>query len=334
LDEKFSSAKIEQDELVAAKTWTNKLTDQAKSNLQAAIETKEKLEHELPASLVQLTEQVEFGRQFKEALSLYRDKQADGASQRARLNIRERWKTFISGAASIFADAEAALSKAKISEIDAEYKSMFRDIMQVGDVVPDLERADDREDLHVQLSEFHGLHQLSARALLSESYRNALAISVFLAAAMKHSGVPRFVVLDDVTSSFDAGHQFNLMELIRTKLQSPLNAQGLQFIVLSHDSLLEKYFDRLSNSSGWHHNKLQGSPPMGSILNQAQGVDRLKSTINNLLMAGQKTQAEPLIRQYLEYKLQQVIRFQYLLISQLRTLPGWYRIAWTLLRMP
>jgi hypothetical protein len=36
--------------------------------------------------------------------------------------------------------------------------------------------------------------------------------------------------------------------------------------------------------------------------------DRLRSTINILLTAGQVTQAEPLIRQYMEYKRQQVIR--------------------------
>jgi hypothetical protein len=185
---------------------------------------------------------------------------------------------------------------------------MYKDIMQVGDVVPDLQRADDKEDLNVELSDFHGQSKLSARALLSESYRNALAISVFLAAAMKHSGAPRFVVLDDVTSSFDAGHQFYLMELIRTKLQHPHNANGLQFIILSHDGLLEKYFDTKGATADWHHNKLQGSPPMGDILHQAQGADRLRSRVTTLLSAGQITEAEPIVRQYLEYKLQQIIR--------------------------
>ena len=115
-------------------------------------------------------------------------------------------------------------------------------------------------------------------------------------------------MLDDVTSSFDAGHQYFLMELIRTKLQQPQNADGLQFIILSHDGLLEKYFDRLGGTSGWHHSKLQGSPPMGAILHQTQGAGRLKSTIASLLSAGQISETEPLIRQYLEYKLQQIIR--------------------------
>lgn len=308
LDAKFTSGDISKDDLAAAVKWTSDLTRNVADALKAAQDRKAVLEKELPPSLVKLTEQVEYGRQFKAALQLYQNNQQEEAAQQARLDIRERWKEFVSRVTVLFADTEAALSKARIREIDAEYKFMFREIMNVGDVVPDLRRADDREDLHVQLSDFHGQHRLSARALLSESYRNALAISVFLAAALKHSGMPRFVVLDDVTSSFDAGHQYFLMELIRTKLQQPQNADGLQFIVLSHDGLLEKYFDRLGGTTGWHHNKLQGSPPMGAILHQAQGADRLKTTIASLLSAGQVSQAEPLIRQYLEYKLQQIIR--------------------------
>ena len=308
LDGKFLSGNVSKDDLIAAVKWISGLTGKAAETLKAARDRRETLEKELPPSLVHLTEQVEYGRQFKDALKLYRDYQQEEAAQQARLEIRERWKTFILNATAIFSGAEATLSKARIKGIDAEYKSMFREIMQVSDVVPDLRRADDREDLHVQLSDFHGQHRLSARALLSESYRNALAISVFLAAALKHSGAPRFIVLDDVTSSFDAGHQYFLMELIRTNLQQPQNSDGLQFIILSHDVLLEKYFDRLGSTTSWHHNKLQGSPPMGAILHQAQGADRLKTTIVSLLSAGQVSQAEPLIRQYLEYKLQQIIR--------------------------
>jgi len=131
---------------------------------------------------------------------------------------------------------------------------------------------------------------------------------VFLAAALKHQGAPRFVVLDDVTSSFDAGHQFFLMELIRTSVQQPCKQDGLQFIILSHDGLLEKYFDRLNSQADWSHTQLLGAPPMGAVTGQSQTPDRLKNTITNFLNAGQTTQAEALIRQYLEFKLQQVIR--------------------------
>lgn len=270
--------------------------------------TKEQLERDLPASLVLLTEQVEYGRQFRDGVRLYRQKQKEESALRSQLEIRERWRRFITRASTVFSEAEGSLSKEKIRAIDSEYKTMFKKIMNVGDVVPDLQRADEREDLHLQLIDFHGQHSVSARALLSESYRNALAICVFLAAALKHSSAPRFVVLDDVTSSFDAGHQFFLMELIRQELQHPRHTQGLQFIILSHDGLLEKYFDRQDSTASWNHQRLRGAPPMGAVLSQAQDAGRLKTTIETLLNAGEVPQAEHLIRQYLEYKLQQIIR--------------------------
>ena len=47
---------------------------------------------------------------------------------------------------------------------------------------------------------------------------------------------------------------------------------------------------------------------MGAILSQSQDASRLKTTISTLLSAGQTTQAEPLMRQYLEFVLQQIIR--------------------------
>lgn len=271
---------------------------------------KEQLERELPQSLVQLTEQVEYGRQFKQGLIGYHGRQAEEERIRARIAIRERWRKFITQATNIFSEAEVELSRARIARIDTEYKDMFRRIMNVADIIPELRRGVGREDLQVQLKEFHGQHTLSARALLSESYRNALAISVFLAAAMKHTGAPRFVVMDDVTSSFDSGHQFALMELLRTQLQFGSNQDGLQFVLFSHDVLLEKYFDRLASeaSTEWKHYKLQGAPPMGAILSHSQSANRLKTTISTLLAAGQTAQAEPLIRQYLEFVLQTIIR--------------------------
>lgn len=308
MDTKFSSGDISKVDLTTIEEFTSDLSHKLICNISSLTKKKEVLDKELPPSLVQLTEQIGYGQLFKDALILYRKHNREEVKQQSRLDVRERWSTFISSARQAFSDSEAILVQARIKSIDKQYKSMFGAIMKIGDVVPDLYRADDSENLHVQLSDFHGQQKLSARALLSESYRNALAISVFLAAALKHSGAPRFIVLDDVTSSFDSGHQFWLMELIRTKLQQPENPDGLQFIILSHDGLLEKYFDRLGEDSHWHHNKLQGSPPMGEILHQIHGANHLRSTITSLLSAGQVKQAEPLIRQYFEYKLQQIIR--------------------------
>jgi energy-coupling factor transporter ATP-binding protein EcfA2 len=308
LTHRADSGELTKEELTAASGLLTRLERQRQERRLTLRASRAELEKELPPSLVRLTEQVEHGRQFQESLELHLRKEVEKEGLRARLGIRRRWQTFINQATTDFADAETALSRSRITAIDDEYKSMFQHIMNISDVVPELERAERGEGLSVQLSEFHGQHDLSARALLSESYRNALAISVFLSAALNHSGSPRFVVLDDVTSSFDSGHQFHLMELVRQGLQYPQNAGGLQFLILSHDGLLEKYFDRLGNTNDWHHQKLQGWPPMGNVMSQAQDANRLRVNADALLDAGQVAEAEPLMRQYLEFRLQQVIR--------------------------
>jgi hypothetical protein len=118
------------------------------------------------------------------------------------------------------------------------------------------------------------------------------------------------MVLDDVTSSFDAGHQFSLMDTIRSHLRHGAVGgvpDGLQFIILSHDTSLEKYFDRLNGTTEWHHQKLQGMPPRGRVMVAAQQADRLKAQAEQYLNAGQVDIGEHFVRQYLEYKLGQVI---------------------------
>ena len=277
------------------------------SALAVANKRKDELEKELPPSLVALTEQIAAATQFQEALKEYRGAIANQQGLKARIAVTEQWHSFVNEAAKAFSDAEADLSQRKIAEIDKDYKKMFSDIMKADDVVPDLKRPDHKQQLHVYLQNFHGLSDLSARALLSESFRNALAISVFLSAAMKNAGSPRFVVFDDVTSSFDSGHQWNVMEAIRLSLQYANNPDGLQFVVFSHDSLLEKYFDKLNSTTDWHHQKLQGMPPIGAVVSHLQEADRLKKNALHLLSAGQVTEAKPWLRQYLEFKLLQVI---------------------------
>ena len=308
VDDTFSSASISRDDIKNAIAWTSSITKMAIKELEELQKKELEIRKLLPDSLVALIETLESSRQFVRALERYNNYQVEEVSLKARLNVRERWKTFISQAAKSFASAEEILANARIKGIESKYKSIFYDIMNDGQIVPSLRRAGGREDLHLQLSDFYGQADVSARALLSESYRNALAISLFLVAALKHSGAPRFIVLDDVTSNFDSGHQFLLMELIMNKLQQPNNSTGLQFIILSHDGVLEKYFDRVGGQANWHHNKLGGSPPQGLIINHVQGAERLKTTIMSHLDKNETYDVEHLIRQYLEYTLLQIIR--------------------------
>ncbi|UGQ55365.1 AAA family ATPase (plasmid) [Rhodococcus qingshengii] len=271
-------------------------------------ELRSKLENELPPSLVAVTTQLEHAANARRSLEVYWSTTKKCTKVRLQLARYGRWQKYISTVTEEICDAESKYVEARLGALGGDYKKLFRNVMGVGDVVPALSRAKQGEKLDVQLEDFHGKRGLSARALLSESYRNALAISVFLSAAAQQSTAARFVVLDDVTSSFDAGHQWRLMDEIRSKLQHRAGTGGLQFILLSHDGLLEKYFDKVAGGGDWHHQRLQGWPPLGAVSTVGQNADRIRTTAADFLRAGQVKEAEPLIRQYLEFVLLTVIR--------------------------
>jgi DNA repair exonuclease SbcCD ATPase subunit len=303
-----SAATLTSDEIAQYQSQLKALSERAATKIAELSVEIETLERDLPPSLVTLTTQIASAEVAQRELAAYVAADKSEAATTSQLRVFARWKSFIGQANGVFADAESALSQKILGDLKAEYQALFQGIMSVKDVVPSLARSASGEDLKVELSDFHGHHDVSARALLSESYRNALAISVFLSAAVKHGKAPRFVVLDDVTSSFDSGHQYRLMEHIRRDLQYPMNANGLQFIMLSHDVTLEKYFDKLGNDPGWNHQKLQGWPPATPISIHGQNADRLKTDATRLLNAGQIAEGAALIRQYFEYILLQIIR--------------------------
>lgn len=266
------------------------------------------IEKSLPPSLVAVAKILGSTKQFKEAIDAFAKSYAEKNLLGQKLALRQRWIKFIREATEAFCTAEAGMANARIAACQTEYQTLFGAFVRGGpDVQPTLQRAAGSENIDLTLSNFHGQTDVNARAVLSESYRNAVAASIFLAAATRYNGAPRFVVLDDVTSSFDAGHQFSLMEVIRTKLQQPANSLGLQFIILSHDTALEKYFDKQNGSKDWHHQKLQGMPPVGRVMISAQEADRLKVSASGYLGAGQVDIGAPILRQYLEYKLGQII---------------------------
>ncbi len=265
------------------------------------------LESKLPPSMVQLMAQVDNGRQIQKSLKNIASSRERIRSLQARSDLYARWRSFLGEVNDTFASAESDMATFTLQSVEAEHKRLFDSIMRAGNIIPKLTRGTSRQDLHINLEDFHGLSGVSAQALLSESYSNALAISIFLAAAAQDNGSARFIVLDDITSSFDSGHQWQLMEQIRTTLQYVGSQNGIQFIILSHDGLLEKYFDTLGNNSNWHHQKLQGWPPTGAVSPTSQSADRLRASILSFLHAGQTDVAEPLIRQYLEFKLLRLI---------------------------
>ena len=66
---------------------------------------------------------------------------------------------------------------------------------------------------------FHGEAVSPPETYLSESHVNCLGICLFLATAMTFNKVNRFLVLDDIISSFDTNHRARFGHLQRERLQ-------------------------------------------------------------------------------------------------------------------
>jgi hypothetical protein len=223
------------DDLDAAIACLDRLETARQTKRGELLAEKEKLEKELPPSLVALTEQIEHASNLQQSIKKLRVSIRTVTNLTGRLDLRSAWATFIERVSDEFARAEVRLSTSKTTALETNYREMYKEVTKNPEIVPLLKKSDASEELHLRLARFYGLNDLSAATLLPESYRNALAICIYLAAVLQSSSRARFVVLDDVTSSFDAGHQWSLMELIRTKIAYPANPNGPQVIILSHD---------------------------------------------------------------------------------------------------
>lgn len=279
--------------------------ERAAEALAATAVEKEELEKRLPPSLVALTEKIEAARRLQSAL---KSKEASDAALNAidaELRRIERLRSFLVNASSAFSQAEADASARRLAAVEPLCREFFQNII-FEPIVPSISKRTGAADLLISLASFHDLQGVSAQSLLSESCRNAFAISVYLAAAALYGGSAKFLLLDDVTSSLDAGHQFHLMEVIRTRFSRPNTANGPQVIILSHDTLLEKYFNTNGSTAGWSHQRIEGTPRT-AVLPQSNALNRVRDATFNLLNAGNAQDAAPRIRQYLEYMLEEII---------------------------
>ncbi|KWV54694.1 hypothetical protein AS156_06925 [Bradyrhizobium macuxiense] len=289
----------------AVTEWLKTLADRAVSKVKDLTENKVALEKSLPDKLTAVVEKAEAARRLQSNLSDLRAALSEQSAIAAELARIARVKKFLDAANSCFAGAESAASARRLAAIEPVTRKIFAAIMYT-DVVPALKKRAGSEDLSISLAQFWTLPGISAQAVLSESYRNAFAISVYLAAASLYGGGARFLILDDVTSSFDSGHQFHLMNVIKGQFARPGVVDGPQVILLSHDTVLEKLFNTNVKDGGWWHQCIQGTART-SVLPQSGAIHRIRDATRALLDTGNTDDAAPRIRQYLEFKLEEVI---------------------------
>ena len=87
---------------------------------------------------------------------------------------------------------------------------------------------------------FHGERVSPPPELLSESHLNTLGACLFLASARHFNQHTRFLILDDIINSVDAGHRSPLARLLRDRFGD------FQLVLLTHD---RTWFDILRRTA-------------------------------------------------------------------------------------
>lgn len=133
----------------------------------------------------------------------------------------------------------------------------------------------------------------------SESHLNCFGLSFFLASVIAFNKESKFVVLDDVISSFDSTHRKKFADLIIEKFND------YQFIVLTHE---REWFDNmikpLAKKKGWYINEIKWSEDKGTHFDETPS--ELKDFIEHNLSQGIPNGMGNPIRRYLEQKLKDI----------------------------
>lgn len=174
------------------------------------------------------------------------------------IKYAEKWTQFIITVKDKFVLENNSLIKEISKDISENTQVFFQEIMNSPEIIPKIEKKDTGQKILMLLEKFYSVKDKKAATLLSESNRNALCLSIYFACALNKSK-SGFLVLDDITSSFDSGHQRNLLQLLKNKVSRLYNNKGKQIIILTHDGELEKALKVYSSElpQKWNHFKLQ-----------------------------------------------------------------------------
>ncbi|THD30876.1 MAG: hypothetical protein DI588_14600 [Flavobacterium johnsoniae] len=133
----------------------------------------------------------------------------------------------------------------------------------------------------------------------SESHLNCFGISFFLASVKAFNTTNKFIVLDDVISSFDQNHRKRFAELIFEKFSD------YQIILLTHEKdWFTNIVTPLAKKKGWHINKIKWTEAKGTHLNEKP--NDLRDQIAQQLQEAEIENLGNPMRRYLEHILKEV----------------------------
>lgn len=133
----------------------------------------------------------------------------------------------------------------------------------------------------------------------SESHLNCFGLSFFLASVDAFNGKNKFIVLDDVISSFDSNHRKRFAELIFDKFSK------YQIILLTHEEdWFTNFVSPLAKKKGWLINEIKWTEAKGTHLEEEP--NDLRERIETNLADSKIDGLGNPIRRYLEHSLKDI----------------------------
>jgi hypothetical protein len=107
---------------------------------------------------------------------------------------------------------------------------------------------------------FHGNPTQPPRKYLSESHLNSLGVVLFLANVRIFNKNAKFLVLDDIVTSFDTSHRRRLLRLLRDEFAD------WQIIILTHENIWFDIIKREMGQHGWLFHEVRSDDANGIVL--------------------------------------------------------------------
>lgn len=160
-----------------------------------------------------------------------------------------------------------------------------------------LEKDDELQGLTIQFK-FHGKEISPPNMYLSESHLNCLGICLFLSSAKAFNTINKFIVLDDVISSFDKGHRLRFANLLIEKFSD------YQIFLFTHEKDWFEYVANAVKGKNWYISKLVRDSTKGASL-EIPLLD-FKARIEQKFNKSDTSELGNMIRKYLERLLKEI----------------------------
>lgn len=146
--------------------------------------------------------------------------------------------------------------------------------------------------------EYNGNWVSPPQKYFSESHLNCFGLSFFLASVLAFNKENKFLLLDDIISSFDTNHRKRFADLLFEKLSK------FQIILMTHESEWFQYVSQLAKRKNWIIKEVRWSDSDGTHI-EAEPVE-LRSIIEKDLASGNVAILGNPMRIYLESSLKEI----------------------------